>query len=121
MKITDDQIDEFAHKYCATMDTESYTFKDDRLYSMCRALIAMAQEVPELKWFDYGGGWRGAGGIEDYRISRRGPNFSIWLNHPGCDGEFISTEVNDLDEAKAAANEHNRKRVLSRLKHSPES
>lgn len=88
------------------------------VYDAARALIAKAQEVSDLRWFEQSGCWRSAGGLDNYDLSARGFDFLIWI----ADSHFGQpiARINGLDAAKAFCNEHNRKRALAQLKYGGE-
>lgn len=118
MKITDEMIKERALAKGFTLNQDGIDLRP-YVYELARDLIELAQEVPDLKWFDHGGGWRSAGGIEKYHLSPRGFDYNVWITDPCIHGDPIA-KINGLDAAKAYCNEHNRKRVLSQLKYGGE-
>lgn len=85
------------------------------MYKAAHALIALAQEVELLQWSDsehYPQAFTGNNADLSYGIFSDKRGWYLDLPDESTIGRFET-----MDEAKAAANEHNRKRVLSQLKY----
>lgn len=117
MKISDEQLFELdrTHRHC-NGDQDAQQF-----LSLCRALIALAQEVPDLEWwpgnlrgcFEYANTKTG-----EYHITDSPTLFRVTYRE-GQDGCAVASEAT-REQARQAANEHNRKRVLSQLRYGGE-
>lgn len=129
MKITGAQIAELAERHADDICSEygevaAVSFSPNSLHEFARALIAMAQEVPDLEWDEstiYPQAF-----VDNYENEEEELSYLVFassqsgkwnLDVPSRKviGPFATKE-----EAKTAANEHNRKRVLSLLKHGGE-
>ncbi len=85
--------------------------KTSSLIQFCEELIALAQEVEPLVWTDKLDSRVAKTPFGQYYIDYVNSHYFVGFN------EDDIAATNTLEEAKEAANEHNRKRVLSQLKY----
>ncbi|TXH49548.1 MAG: hypothetical protein E6Q97_22495 [Desulfurellales bacterium] len=111
MKISDEQVCALADKYSSNGWRSGVEITYVDFVRAARELIALAQEVEPLVWTDKLDSSVAKTPFGQYYIDYVNSHYFVGFN------EDDIAATNTLEEAKEAANEHNRKRVLSQLKY----